>query len=67
MKNKYKRLTVILSPEEYEVLKTLAHLRKESAAKFARYLLRIHIENNKVLLPHIKKVIKARGQVSINT
>lgn len=45
-----------MSSDEYDDLRLLGSLRKESASKFIRYLLNIHIQANKSLTELMKQL-----------
>ena len=64
MKDKWKRVTVCLSDEEYAQMKFLASLRKESVAAFVRYLLGIHLKANHELYEIMKKAHKITAKPS---
>ena len=53
-KKDLQRICICLSQKEYENLRLLASLRKESMSAFVRYLLNIHLQANESLLPLIK-------------
>jgi hypothetical protein len=53
---KWNRISINLSDEEHDSLRMLASLRRESVAKFVRYLLDIHIKANASLIPVIEAI-----------
>lgn len=58
---KWNRVTINLSDEEHANLRLLASIRKESVGKFIRYLLSIHLEANKELIPLMEKLKAAKS------
>jgi hypothetical protein len=55
-KKEWKRVCVCMSEEEYEGLRLLASLRRESISKFIKYLLSIHLQCNQKLIPLIESL-----------
>lgn len=56
MKKPWKRICVNLSQEEYDVLRTVASVKKQSVAAFMRYILNIHVRNSAELIKLINEV-----------
>lgn len=46
MKNKWRRVCISLSEEEYKKVRILTGIRKESVSSFIRYLIKIHSSLN---------------------
>lgn len=64
MEKKWKRLTIRLSEQDYDDLKIVASIRKESAGAFVRYLVDFNLKSNQELIPVIKAMREAQATKS---
>lgn len=55
MKQKWERITINITPEEYGQLQVLASVRRESVSKFVRSLIRSALEASSDIVPLIEK------------
>lgn len=58
-KSKWRTITVNLTDSQYRHLKALAGLKAMSSSAFVKYLLEMHIDLNKDLVPYIEGLDKA--------